>query len=45
MGKLVLINIIFFVVVASGIMFASGTSLFDILGVTYFAAKKKDESF
>jgi len=45
MGKLVLTNLIFFIVVASGIMFASGTSLFDLLGVSYFAARKKDEGF
>lgn len=29
-------------VVAGGILFASGHSLYDLLGFTYFAAKKKD---
>lgn len=43
MTKLVLINIIFFMVVAGGIMFASGHSIFDLIGVSYFAAKKKDD--
>ena len=44
MTKLVLINLIFFMVVAGGIMFASGTSIFDMVGgLSYFAAKKKDE--
>lgn len=44
MTKLVLINIVFFMVVAGGIMLASGHSLFDLLGVSFFAAKSKDES-
>ena len=44
MTKLVLINLAFFLVVAGGIMFASGSSLFDFFGsLAYFAAKKKDE--
>lgn len=43
MAKLILINFIFFMVVAGGIMFVSGHSMFDILGLTFFAAKKKDE--
>jgi hypothetical protein len=44
MTKLVLINLVFFMVVAGGIMFASGHSIFDLFGsLSYFAAKKKDE--
>ena len=41
--KLVLINVVFFLVVAGGIMFASGHSVFDLLGYTYWAAKSKEE--
>ena len=43
MTKLVLINLVFFVVVAGGIMMASGHSIFDFLGLSFFAAKSKEE--
>ena len=42
MTKLILVNLVFFLVVAGGIMMASGHSIFDLLGITYFAAKKDD---
>lgn len=42
MTKLIIVNIIFFLVVAGGIMLASGTSLFDFIGMTLLAAKKKE---
>ncbi len=42
MTKLILVNIVFFVVVAAGILFASGHSFYDLFGLTFFAAKKKD---
>lgn len=43
-SKLMLVNFVFFLIVAGGIMAASGHSLFDLLGSTLFAAKKKDEA-
>ena len=44
MTRLVLINLVFFMVVAGGIMFASGHSIFDLLGgLSFYAAKKKEE--
>ena len=42
MTKLILVNVIFFMVVAAGILFASGHSFYDLLGLTFYAAKKKD---
>ena len=44
MTKLILVNMVFFFVVAGGIMLASGHSLNDLMfgGLTYFAAKSKD---
>lgn len=42
MKKLILVNIVFFMVVAAGIFFASGHSIYDLLGLSLFAAKKKD---
>lgn len=45
MTKLILINLAFFLVVAGGIMFASGSSLGELFSsLSYFAAKKKDDS-
>ena len=43
MTKLILVNIIFFMVVASGIMFVSGHSPLELMGLAFMHAKKKDE--
>jgi hypothetical protein len=43
-GKLILANLIFFAVVAGGLMLVSGRSLTDLLGLSYWAAKSKDDS-
>ena len=42
MTKLILVNLVFFMVVAAGIMVVSGHSFNDIMGLMFFAAKKKD---
>ena len=42
MSKLILVNLVFFVVVAAGIMMISGHSVQDLMGLMFFAAKKKD---
>ena len=41
--KLVIANVIFFAVVIGGIMMVSGRSIFDVVGLTYWAAKSKDK--
>ena len=43
-GKLILVNLVFFAVVAAGLMLISGKSVFELMGVTYWAAKAKDEA-
>jgi hypothetical protein len=40
--KLILINLVFFAVVAGGLMMISGRSLMDLLGIGYLATKSKD---
>jgi flagellar basal body-associated protein FliL len=42
MARLLLINFVFFAVVACGLMFVSGHSIFDYLGVAFWAAKSKE---
>ena len=41
--RLIIANVIFFAVVAGGLMMVSGRSLADILGVSYWAAKSRDD--
>ena len=41
--RLLLVNLVFFAVVAGGLMLVSGRSIFDLLGVSYWAAKSKDQ--
>ena len=43
-GKLILVNLVFFAVVAAGLMLISGKSVFELMGVSYWAAKAKDEA-
>lgn len=43
MAKLMLINLVFFLIVGGAILKISGLSLFDLLGVTFFAAKKRED--
>lgn len=43
MTKLMLINLVFFLIVGGAILKISGLSLFDLLGVTFFAAKKRED--
>ncbi len=43
MAKLMLINLLFFLIVGGAILKISGLSIFDLLGITFFAAKKRDE--
>ena len=38
-----LINLVFFLIVGGAILHISGLSVSDLLGVTYLAAKKKDQ--
>lgn len=42
--RLVLVNLIFFAVVAGGLMLVSGHSLFDFMGLSFWAAKNKDNN-
>lgn len=41
-ARLVLVNLLFFAVVAGGLMFVSGHSLFDFMGLSFWAAKDDD---
>ena len=43
-ARLILVNLIFFAVVAGGLMMVSGHSLFDFLGVSFWAAKSDDDT-
>jgi hypothetical protein len=40
----VLINLLFFAVVAGGLMLVSGHSLFDFMGLSFWAAKDQDDN-
>jgi hypothetical protein len=42
-GIVLSVNLFFFALFAAGLMFFSGKSIFDLMGVTYWAAKSKDD--
>ena len=42
-ARLVLVNMIFFAVVVGGLLMISGHSLFDLLGLAFWAAKDDDD--
>ena len=41
--SIIIFNVIFFGIVAGGLMLVSGKFIFELLGVNYWAAKSKDD--